>query len=128
MTKHSPLPWTLVELEGGDHIIKDANGGTVHHDTSYYPSGMATEDARLIVRSVNAQALWKPIETVPDDWKDGKREIVALAPEWDHGQRPIILRWFKYNGLEAWRDWDGDALDPTHWHPLAALPNTPTNT
>ena len=66
--------------------------------------------------------MWQPIDTVPEHWKDGVHEIVALAPEWGHGKRPIILRWYKYNGLAAWRDWDNDPLTPTHWHPLADLP------
>lgn len=53
---HSPLPWSLEEQADGDHVIRDANGKTVHMDTQYYPSGMAVDDARLIVRAVNA--LW----------------------------------------------------------------------
>lgn len=47
--------------------------------------------------------------------KDGK-DYVCISAEW---VGPIILRWFKYNGKAAWRDWDTDShLTVTRWHPL----------
>ena len=49
--------------------------------------------------------------------KDGK-DYVCRTPSF-HG--PIILRWFKYNGTAAFRDWDTDAYtDVVKWHPLDA--------
>lgn len=51
--EHSPLPWSFSEVRF-DEIIRDANGNVVHLDTAYYPSGLATADARLIVAAVNA--------------------------------------------------------------------------
>jgi len=61
--------------------------------------------------------MWEPIETAPKD-----REIVALSPGWEHGKSPVMLKWYKYNGAEAWRDYDGDAHNPTHWQPLSESP------
>lgn len=52
---HSPLPWSF-SVESGDEVILDAAGNAVHTDTSYYPSGIATEDAQFIVESVNRVA------------------------------------------------------------------------
>ena len=47
--------------------------------------------------------------------KDGK-DYVCLTPSF---QGPIILRWFKYNGLAAFHDWDADSYqDVAKWHPL----------
>lgn len=60
---------------------------------------------------------WQPIETAPKD-----KEILALSPAWGDGRRPILLRWFKYNGSENWRDWDADPHFPTHWMPIPELP------
>lgn len=68
---------------------------------------------------------WLPIEALPETYKNGVSEIVALSPAYvrkDGKPAPIILRWFTYNGTAAWRDWDNDPHFPTHWHPLAALP------
>lgn len=69
---------------------------------------------------------WEPIETAP---KDGT-EIVALSAaqvghhlgSYANGPAPIVLRWFKYNGLEAWRDWDADPHWPKWWLPLPPFP------
>ena len=60
---------------------------------------------------------WQPIETA-----DELEEIVALSDDYHDGLVPIVLRRFKYNGLEAWRDWDGDPHEPTHWLPHRPLP------
>lgn len=47
--------------------------------------------------------------------RDGKPHVCE-TPSHDG---PLILRWFKYNGLEAWRDWDNDAYtDVRRWHPI----------
>lgn len=64
--------------------------------------------------------LWQTMETARNI--DGN-EILALSPDHGDGRRPIILRWFKYNGTAAWRDWDNDAHQPTLWMPL---PNPPS--
>jgi hypothetical protein len=53
---------------------------------------------------------WETIETA-----DKSFPIIALSPAHEDGTSPIILRWFKYNGKEAWRDWDGDPHFPTHY-------------
>lgn len=49
---HSPTPWRLEETSR-DEIIRDAAGNVVHWDTTYYPSGLASEDAEYIVQCVN---------------------------------------------------------------------------
>ena len=47
--------------------------------------------------------------------KDGT-DYVCETTEYDG---IIILRWFKYNGLGAFRDWDGDPyISVTRWHDL----------
>ena len=56
---------------------------------------------------------WLPIETAPKY----AGAIIALSPAWEDGKSPIILRWFQYNGTEAWRDWDNDPHFPTHYLP-----------
>ncbi len=44
------------------------------------------------------------------------RQYVCESP--DHAG-PLFLRWVKYNGLAAWRDWDNDAHSAVlRWHPL----------
>lgn len=54
---HSPTPWTLIVEDGGAvEIIQDADGNTVHYDTTYYPSGLTTDDAQHIVSCVNRVA------------------------------------------------------------------------
>jgi len=49
-----------------------------------------------------------------DPPKDGN-EYVCESPSYSE---PLFLSWFKYNGLEAWRDWDNDSHQVTRWHPL----------
>ena len=47
--------------------------------------------------------------------KDGN-DYVCRTPEYDG---IIILRWYKYNGLEAFRDWDTDIYKQIdRWHDL----------
>ncbi len=54
---HSPTPWTFIVEDGGAaEIIRAADGTTVHYDTTYYPSGLATADAEHIVACVNRVA------------------------------------------------------------------------
>jgi len=59
---------------------------------------------------------WQPIETAP---KDGTSILIATNADADG---VVIARWFKYNGLAAFRDGDADPHSPTHWMPL---PNPP---
>lgn len=61
-------------------------------------------DTQLLVRRFDEATAWQPIGRA-----DKSRQILALAK--DHAE-PLTLRWFKYNGVEAWRDWDGDAQEP----------------
>jgi hypothetical protein len=67
-----------------------------------------------------AGSAWQPMETARN-LED--HEILALSPAWGDGKRPIILRWFQYNGVEAWRDWDADLHFPTCWMPLPSAPS-----
>lgn len=53
MVEHSPTPWRFEKRPDGDEVIFDAAGKSVHWDTQYYPSGLASEDAEFIVASVN---------------------------------------------------------------------------
>jgi hypothetical protein len=73
-------------------------------------------EAATALRQLLEERQWKPIESAPKD-----KEILALAREWEDGKRPILLRWFKYNGLEAWRDFENESLNPTHY----MLPHLP---
>lgn len=61
---------------------------------------------------------WEPIGTAP---KDG-REIPCLSPQ---SSIPVMLKFYQYNGLSAWRDQDQDIHYPTHWFPLPAPPASP---
>lgn len=56
------------------------------------------------------------------DSADKSKDIIALSRHHHAGERPIVLRWFKYNGIEAWRDWDGDAHEPDLHLPFPAPP------
>jgi hypothetical protein len=54
-------------------------------------------------------------------WLDGEppRDGKSYVCETPSHDGPLFLRWFKYNGLEAWRDWDADPYtDVKRWHPL----------
>ena len=51
---HRPTPWEFISADDGDEIIRAVDGTNVHYDTQYYPSGLATVDARFIVDAVNA--------------------------------------------------------------------------
>jgi len=61
---------------------------------------------------------WLPIKDAPRDGTD----ILGYSVEDDDWELPIILRWFKDNGLHAWRDWDADPQKPTHFMPLSKGP------
>lgn len=65
---------------------------------------------------------WQDIATAPKDGTD----IVCLSPTYHDGHMPIVLRWYKYNGLAAYRDWDADPHQPTFWHTLPPLPLPPS--
>lgn len=54
-------------------------------------------------------------------WVDGEppRDGQSYVCETPSHPEPLFLRWFKYNGLYAWRDWDADDhTTPTRWHPI----------
>ncbi|MEL7471199.1 MAG: hypothetical protein AAFN27_22285 [Pseudomonadota bacterium] len=57
-------------------------------------------------------------------WHDGEppkdgREYVAEAPTYDG---LLVVRWVKYNGIPAFRDWDMDDHPRiTRWHDLDRL-------
>lgn len=115
MTEHSPLPWTF-ETEGADEIIRASDGSEVHRDTDYYPSGLATVDAKLIVQCVNAANTkratsewmeptlmnlrendWYLVQTNGMEWRDadlfvwkGIAVMMRLKPEIVRG-RPIRI-------------------------------------
>lgn len=55
---------------------------------------------------------WQPIETAP---KDGTSIVINTNA---HDDGIVIARWYRYNGLEAFRDWDADPHTPTHWMPI----------
>ncbi len=57
---------------------------------------------------------WQPIETA-----DKRRHILGGFKNCE----AVILRWYKYNGQAAWRDWDGDPHTPSHWMPLPEPPS-----
>jgi hypothetical protein len=53
------------------------------------------------------------IENAPTDRPILAHDRMSLM---QNVSRPMVLTWFKYNGLEAWRDWDGDAhTSVTRW-------------
>jgi|DEB0MinimDraft_3_1074331.scaffolds.fasta_scaffold68196_3 hypothetical protein len=48
--------------------------------------------------------------------KDGKDYVVESI----NYDGPLIVRWYRYNGLAAFRDWDQDIHDRiVRWHDLA---------
>jgi hypothetical protein len=59
---------------------------------------------------------WQPIETAPKD------NTPILVPTNAHSDGIVIVRWYTYNRLAAWRDWDEDVHFPTHWMPLPQPP------
>lgn len=78
-------------------------------------SALLLEAAAEITR-LREMVTWRPIETAP---KDGT-EILVNTNAYECGC--VIAKWFKYNGREAFRDWDADAHTPTHWLPLPPPP------
>ena len=56
---------------------------------------------------------WQTMDSANKD-----KDILALSKDYCDGKRPLILRWFKYNGLSAWRDWDADPHEPMCWAPI----------
>lgn len=55
------------------------------------------------------------------DMDAAPKDKQILAYSRDH-VGPLILSWFKYSGVEAWRDWDNDAQRPTCWRLLPESP------
>lgn len=63
-----------------------------------------------------AEQEWQPIETAP---KDGTAVLIAV-PDYEVA---IIANWYRYNGLETWRDEELDIYPTaTHWQPLPTPP------
>ena len=47
--------------------------------------------------------------------KDGREYVVESV----NCLGPVVVRWFKYNGTEAFRDWDNEDHDRIRrWHDL----------
>jgi hypothetical protein len=61
-----------------------------------------------------ADSAWRfDIENAPTDRPILAHDRMSLM---QNPGKPMVLTWFKYNGLEAWRDWDGDAhTSVTRW-------------
>jgi hypothetical protein len=53
-----------------------------------------------LIRAEGALVDWRPLSEA-----DKSATILAISESHDG---PLTLNWFKYNGGEAWRDWDGD--------------------
>lgn len=62
--EHSPLPWRFEVIDGVEKIV-DPSGSSVHSDDQYYPSGLSTADAKLIVAAVNMMHLVARFEAWP---------------------------------------------------------------
>lgn len=121
---------SIHQLEGGRLLIVGTHVREIA-DVTREQVGVAPTEAAVVIDEdllslyiaekveEATKAQWQPIETARniDD-----NEIVALSPAHCDGKRPIVLRWFKYNGLAAWRDWDADPHWPTHWMPLPPSP------
>ena len=58
---------------------------------------------------------WQPIETAP---KDGREVLVAVDKSYTGGV--LVALWCAHD--EAWKDWDLDTWEPTHWMPLPEPP------
>ena len=47
--------------------------------------------------------------------KDGEEYVVETI----NYRGPLVVKWYKYNGVYAYRDWDTDYYDTiTRWHDL----------
>jgi len=94
-------------------ISADGNGVPRMSGDSWYvlKKRIDTALAEAEARGKRQGLEWQPIETAP---KDGM-SIPCLSPQYDG---PVMLSWFKQNGLSAWRDWDADIHHPTAWFRL----------
>lgn len=85
MSGHSPAPWTLrPRTVAHPEAIFDSAGNVVHCETDfrfdYYPSGLATEDARFIVASVNVAHAFRNADKL--DWE----HLLKMIPDSGHGR------------------------------------------
>ncbi len=90
---------------------------SVRGGTAYAVNATDYTEAVTALRQLLSEREWRPIESVITN-----KEIVALCHGYYDGKHPIVLRWFKYNGVEAWRDWDADARLPYLWFDIPAPP------
>lgn len=80
--------------------------------------------AALAANGLQVEQGWQETTKAPPP--EGTTKIMALSLSYDDGKTPIVLTFFKYNGLAAWRDWDTDPYPLstiTHWRPLPAAPS-----
>lgn len=137
-TRH-PIEITEAMITAGEEAARDNIGFVEWHDDAGWHSTLRAvytamcdaappepeiDEDSLVTTEVEIEIdEWRRTETepVPDEYRDGVREILGISPAHigkDGKPSSLILRWFKYNGLEAWRDWDNDPHFPTHWQPL----------
>lgn len=117
MTEKAPelLPCPFC-ADGGRPVLHHAKGVKCHKCGAWGPAFDFAQPEDWNTRAPQ----WRPISEAP---RDGTELLCYVGPSYVGGS--LILSWFKYNGTEAWRDWDCDAWEPTHFMFRPEAPNEP---
>ena len=69
--------------------------------------------------------MWQPIETAPTDgtelmlWAKGMHEFADTDYTCNY-----TVGWYGEDDFVGWLEAGGRSIQPTHWHPLPAPPNS----
>jgi len=103
---------SIRQMDGGEYLIV-GRSATMAAACEDIPVGEGEHPVIISGELLgNVVPAWMPIAEA-----DKGREIIASQAD----GRPIVLQWLKYNGLEAWRDWDNDPHEP-EWFIYPPLP------
>lgn len=116
-----PVP-TEEQIARALQQISERNGGAPYEAIEKHYKEFLFEQARAILSLIPAQGTWRAIETLTEDFKDGRWLLIAT----DEGSRHVARYRKTMVGNFCWAQEEGSSISENYvkfWMPLPAPPS-----